>query len=95
MIQLRLFEMENDPEYISPQEKRKWSISFRKWCEKKWLEEGSLKGTFCCGCMRICDYCNRKYNEGCKDCVETIKELLNEVPYRDYDFQKILDNLEV
>lgn len=93
-----LEEIPENPNYISPSEKRKWTIEFEKWCFEKYLSEGHLHGTFCCGCMRICDYCDFKKQDGCKDCVEAIKEiyrLVNKpIPYKNYNFDEILKEVQ-
>lgn len=101
MKQERLFDInsiEIDPSYISPTEKKKWTIAFRKWCNEQYDEYGSLHGVFCCGCMRICDLCEQKINNACDDCVEAIKtyykERKKEIPYRNYNFKEILKEVE-
>ncbi len=90
-MQQRLFDVDsipNDPNYFTPQEKKKWSIEFRKYCEETYDKYGSLDGSFCCGCMEICNQCEQKHMEGCKDCVETIKSIICKIDYRDFDFKK-------
>lgn len=88
----------DDPNYFTPQEKKKWSIEFRKWCEEIYDKYGSLNGYFCCGHMGICNECEQKFLEGCKDCVETIKRILIEnnvqIDYRDFDFDKWTNKAE-
>ena len=73
----RLFDinsLEINPLYISPTEKRKWTVAFTKWCNDQYDKYGSQYGLFCCSFMRICDLCEMKKCNGCADCVETIKE---------------------
>ncbi len=93
-----IYSLEDNPNYISPGEKRKWTNAFRKWCIEQWLEKGHLHGTFCCGYMRICDECDGKYMVECKDCVEAIKTIYKqknkEIPYRNYNFEEILREVE-
>lgn len=101
MKQQQLFDTSNlkpGENYVSPQDKRKWTIAFNKWCTDQWLKHGSYNGVFCCGYMSICDECESKYKEGCKDCVETIKSLYykryGEIPYKNYNFEEILKKVE-
>lgn len=98
--QLRLFDLE--PYELKPkftaQEKANWSKAFKKWADQKWKDECSLTGIFCCGYMRICDLCESKFSDGCKDCVESVKEWYRiknkDIDYKDYDFDKIIKNIE-
>lgn len=100
-IQEKLFDiktLEIDSKYITPSEKRKWTISFTKWCNEQYAKLGSQKGLFCCGCMNICDFCKMEKCNGCADCVQTIKEwyIKNKgvIPYRNYNFEIILKEVE-
>lgn len=97
----RLFDIEQiekSKDYVEPNIKRKWSKAFREWCSNKYHNEGHLTGIFCCGNMKICDECNQKYLMDCKDCVETIKQILKDknikIDYNDFDFEKILERVE-
>lgn len=97
----RLFDindLEINPLYISPAEKRKWTIAFTKWCNEQYIKYGSQNGIFCCGFMEICDLCEMKKCKGCADCVENIKKWYiknkGEVPYRNYNFEEILKEVE-
>lgn len=97
----RLFDinsLEINPLYISPTEKRKWTVAFTKWCNDQYDKYGSQYGLFCCSFMKICDLCEMKKRNGCADCVETIKEWFKkqgkEIPYRNYNFEEILKEIE-
>lgn len=53
----RLFDinsLEINPLYISPTEKRKWTVAFTKWCNDQYDKYGSQYGLFCCSFMKIC-----------------------------------------
>ena len=83
----------------TPAEKRKWTTAFIKYCTKQYEEFGSLNGIFCCGCMNLCDLCEHKYLQGCKDCVEAIKKHYKNkglpIPYNNYDFKEILKEIGI
>lgn len=94
----RLFDIKSlktDPSYISPAEKKKWTIAFRKWCESEYDPHYS---PFNCGCMNICKLCKMKKGRGFVDCVETIKEWYkenkDEIPYRNYNFEELFQKAE-
>ena len=96
----RLFditELELNPNYVSPSDKRKWTIKFTKWCNEMYFKYGSLHGTFCCGYMTLCNYCSQKKCNACADCVESVKTFYKEndleIPYKDYDFKGILEKI--
>ena len=95
--QLRLFDMPITMEFTK-QEKIEWAKKLREYAEKEYLEVGGLTGKWCCGCMRICNLCEQKYMNGCRDCVETIKEwhrLKNkEIDYKNHDFKKMMEEIE-
>lgn len=97
----RLFDinsLEINPLYISPTEKRKWTVAFTKWCNDQYDKYGSQYGLFCCSFMKICDLCEMKKCNGCADCVEAIKEWFKkqgkEIPYKNYNFEEILKEVE-
>lgn len=99
MKQERLFDVTSIPltnGYISPSDKKKWTLAFRKWCNEKY--DCGETGVFCCGSMSICDHCAQKIGHACDDCVEAIKTVYKnqhkEVPYKNYNFQEILDEVE-
>lgn len=101
MKQQQLFDTSNlkpGENYVSPQDKKKWTISFNKWCIEQNEKYGANHGVFCCGCMNICDHCEHKHEIGCKDCVETIKQLYykkyGEIPYKNFNFEEILRKVE-
>lgn len=83
---------------IKKELKRKWTVAFTKWCNDQYDKYGSQYGLFCCSFMRICDLCEMKKCNGCADCVETIKEWFKkqgkEIPYRNYNFEEILKEIE-
>lgn len=101
MKKIPLFPIDNiqlNPNYIFPYEKRKWTIEFRKWCEKKYDDEGNYTGIFCCGNMKICSFCTQTKLDGCKDCVEAIKNWFKfnnkPIPYKNINYEKILEGIE-
>lgn len=96
-----LFDVSDIPvaeDWVDPVKKRKWSKAFREWCEKYFIDNYGMSGAFHCGHMNICDRCEQKYAKGCKDCVETMKELFKrkniKIDYDDYDFEKIWQQAE-
>lgn len=97
-IKEKLLEVPFADDYVFPSQKRKWTIELLKWCETQWNNYGHINGIFVCGCMNICDYCSVKKIEGCKDCVEAIKEVCKKknikIDYNDFDFEKLLERVE-
>lgn len=98
--QLSLFDLtqwKKETEFTT-QEKINWYIAFKKWAEEKWKSEGSRDGIFCCGYMKLCNLCNNKFSNGCKDCIESVKEWYKinnkKIDYKDYNFEKIIENIE-
>jgi len=97
-----LFDVSSIPlnkKYISPYEKRKWTLSFNKWCEKQYKKYGDSHGVFCCGYMFICDNCKMRSSlVSYGSCIKTIKEIFiknkKEIPYRNYNFKEIFDEAE-
>lgn len=101
MKQLQLFDTSNlkpGENYVSPSDKRKWTIAFNKWCIEQLIKYGHCNGMFHCGGMFICDYCESNKQSGCKSCVETIKTIylnkFGEIPYKNYDFKAIFEKVE-
>ena len=87
-----------NPNFVTPYEKSKWTKKFTNWCNEMYYKYGSQNGLFCCSYMKICDECDLKYLQGCRDCVEQIKQWYKkhnkEIPYRNYDFKKIFNEVE-
>lgn len=97
----RLFEIENIPineDFITSGEKRKWTIAFQNWAKELWEKNDGRNSRFCCGYMGICELCKMNKANFCNDCVEAIKEWHREngkpIPYRNYNFEEILKEVE-
>lgn len=89
MKQITLFDV--PPTYTESQ-KRKWTKKYKEYCEKIFREKGDFSGLYCCGYHWCCDECLCRLENGCADCIYTIKTLARRfgilIDYNDYDFEK-------
>lgn len=97
----RLFnidELETNPNYISPQEKKKWNEALKKYILEEYKKANGYSPYMHCGYMSYCKMCVMKYCNGCSDCLVAIKKFCKkyniDIDYRDYDFNKFIDKLE-
>ena len=74
---------------------KKWKQALQEYCDKESLTTGSINGYCVCGNIEYCDLC-----EGAdKDlpCVKAILKLAKEKNFKindkDYDFEKLLEEL--
>ena len=95
----RLFdidELKTNSNYISPQEKKKWNEAFKKFILDEYNENNGKYYDGHCGSRKYCDLCEMKYCNGNSDCLVAMKKYCKRhniyIDYRDYDFEKFLDN---
>ena len=95
----RLFDidtLETNPNYVSPQEKNKWNKAFKKFILDEYNENNGKYYDGHCGSRKYCDLCEMKYCNGNSDCLVAMKKYCKRhniyIDYRDYDFEKFLDN---
>lgn len=85
------------PEFTK-QEKTKWTKEFNKFVEKQYIEDDGRYSRWICGYMEICDLCKMEMAQGCKQCVKSIKTWYKvhhkKINYRDFDFAKIMSEIE-
>lgn len=78
---------------ITAYEKRKWGKALNGYLLEQSQTVGMTNGWCLCGCMSFCDYC-----EDVRSCVAAVKkrarELNVELNYKDYDFEKLLREVE-
>ena len=78
--------------------KQKWTKLYKKYCEKIYDERGGNTGEYCCGYHWCCDECYGTLQNGCSDCVHTIKQIAKElgieIDYNNFDFEKIEKEIE-
>lgn len=70
---------------------QEWFDAFNEHCNKIHEERGIYNGEYCCGYHWCCDECECKLCNGCADCVQTIKDILEKndikIDYNDFDFE--------
>ena len=90
-----LDELETNPNYVSPKQKRKWNEAFKKKILDDYNENDGKYYDGHCGSRKYCDLCEMKYCNGASDCLVALKKYCKnnniEINYNDFDFDKFLD----
>lgn len=76
--------------------KQKWRNKLQRYCDNQAIIVGDVSGWCVCGYMRFCDNCKHcgETNACVKAIIEYCKENNIEIDYNNYDFEKILKDLE-
>lgn len=90
-------ELETNPDYVEPNQKRKWNEAFKKKILDDYNKNDGLYYDGHCGSRKYCDVCEMKYCNGASDCLVALKKYCKkhriEIDYNDFDFEKLLDKV--
>lgn len=79
---------------ITKYEKRKWRKALNDYLLEQANTVGATNGWCVCGNMNYCDYCERT-DKGCYKAIkQSARKLGVRLDYKNYDFEKLLQELE-